>query len=204
MSACLNLQHDQLIMMIRKHPQLLPASSNLVKCLQLVQQLVQMADAASFKGFGLLQLPQQQQQIGGQQQQQWVEQQQLMRQMTFLGQQIQQQTQQQQQQQRPELQQLQQRLYQLQQRLQHIQQQQQNQVSWSAAQRLALQHPLLLLLPPEHILAQLATMQAQSGLSVAEVAAVVVANPQLLTLDRDFSNTNTTQQQQQQQQLVIE
>lgn len=189
MSACLGIEQDQLLLLLKQHPQLLPASSHWVRTLQLTQQLLQMAHT----GFGLDSTA-----AAGLQQKQHAEQDQLFQQMAAVGQRIQQLgslMQQQQvegaaalqlrQQRLATLQGLHQQMQELQVQLQELQRRHQM-VSLAAAQQYVLQHPELLLLPPEAILAHMATMQAQSGLTVAEVAAVVMAHPHLLM---DHNNT---------------
>lgn len=204
MSACLGIKQDQLMMMIKQHPQLLPASSHWVRALQLVQQLLQMAESAQHSGFEI-----DRNAVGAVQQQQVqqiqpAEQDLLLRHMAAVGQQIQQLgsfIQQQHTQQVTDaavlaarqwhLARLQQQMQQMQAQLQHLQQKQQHSNFLPAAQQYLLQHPQLLLLPPEAILSHLATMQAQSGLSLAEVSAVVIAHPHLLLSDTEsFQESN--------------
>jgi hypothetical protein len=50
----------------------------------------------------------------------------------------------------------------------------------AAARDLALQHPQLLLVGPEGLQAQVAAMQARSGLPAAQVAAMLISQPELL------------------------
>jgi hypothetical protein len=66
---------------------------------------------------------------------------------------------------------------------QQQQERQQPLVPAAAVRSFALSHPQLLLQQPDDIVARLATLQAQSGLSLGEVAAVMAANPHLLLAD---------------------
>lgn len=215
MSACIGMQQHDLLLLLKQHPQLLPASSHWVRCLQVVQQLLHMAEIAKQKGFGVDDRRNKTAHAAatalGQQQQQ--QQEQLLQQMTLVGQQIRQAMSMQQQQQVLDqdglvlrqqqlalLQQLHQHLQQLQQQYQQLQQHQQSgQSSLLAAQQLARQNPQLLLVPPESILAHVATMQAQSGLSVTEVAAVLVRHPHLLVNSYNTDDGDLAVQRQQRQ-----
>eukprot|EP00879_Flechtneria_rotunda_P010563 GHRR01011043.1.p1 GENE.GHRR01011043.1~~GHRR01011043.1.p1 ORF type:complete len:471 (+),score=119.55 GHRR01011043.1:748-2160(+) len=190
MAMCLGLQRHQLLQLLQQHPQLLPASSHLKRSLQFIYQLLQLAKQAEEANFGSVKLSLQQtlQQPGVEQPMRSADgraqqQQHLHHTNTCQMQEHQQRAQSQQCQMQQQPQQVHGQQY-------HYTQQQPPpgdallrlapDIISTPVTTFALEHVQLLLQHPEELLLQVSTFQAQSGLSAAQVAAVVVAQPHLL------------------------